>query len=131
MTKMSTGTAPEDIFAGPDSEDTTDLIEELDFSEPTVRETPSDPTMDPASPRWNPRKYFGAQSKEIIVILRTESDILSDPRGQTRQEVPVSINGYTLMIAKGVPTKVPKDFASHLINIGAAYSYSNIPEAIG
>lgn len=80
-----------------------------------------DPTMDPGSPRWNPKKYFARQEKVVITIIKNESDILADPSGQRPVMVPVSINGYRLDIQKGVPTRVPKDFADHLIDIGAAY----------
>ncbi len=98
------------------------------FAEPIERKVIEDPTLDPGSPKWNPKKYFDNQPKEIIVLQRSESDILSDPTNKRKIIQPVSINGYTLRIQKGVPTKVPHDFAYYLVEIGAAVHYGDIPE---
>jgi hypothetical protein len=98
-----------DAFAGPD------------VDEPQVREKITDPTLDPGDPRWNPKKYFDLQPKVVITVLRNQSDILSDPRNERDIILPVSINGYRLDIVKGQPTRVPRDFADHLVDIGAAY----------
>lgn len=113
------------VFTGPqDDEPSADY----GFNEPPPeRVKPTDPTMDPGDNRWNPKKYFDAQPKEIIQIVRTESDILHDPSGKIPQFVPVSINGYVLNIQKGVPTRVPRDFALLLIDSGAAMNYAEIP----
>lgn len=120
MANSSITADPEVVdFAGTEIEDPTPVVK-----------APVAPDMDPADPRWNPKKYFGAQPKEIIIIRKTESDILSDRGGNLRIEIPVSINGYTLKVVKGVPTRVPRDFAAHLVDIGAAYRYGDIPEAV-
>ncbi len=95
-----------------------------------VRVVPTDPEMDVGSPRWSPKKYFGAQEKEVIVVKRTESDILGDPSGARRITIKPSINGYAIEIVKGVPTRVPRDFALHLVEIGAAYRYADIQEVV-
>ncbi len=92
-----------DTFAGD--------AEENFFPEPKTREPILDPTMDPGNPKWNPKKYFDAQPKVVIVIPRDASDSLTDPSGTARMEVPLGINGYTIRVAKGVPTRVPLDFA--------------------
>ena len=109
-----------DAFAG-----TPDLP---DFEPEQVREKISDPRMDPGHAKWMPKEYFARQPKVTITIMRTESDILSDPRGERVITVPVSINGYRLDIKKGVATRVPKDFADHLVDIGAAVRQSDIEE---
>jgi hypothetical protein len=85
--------------------------------------------MDPSNPKWNPKRYFSRQPKVTITIARTESDVLSDPRHERKITVPVSINGYRLDIEKGVPTRVPEDFARHLVDIGAAYRQADAVEA--
>jgi hypothetical protein len=107
-----------------------DFVAGTDATETEVRVKPTDPTMDPESPRWEPRKFFAAQEKEIIVVMRTASDQLDDPTNVKVLKLPVSINGYQLNVIKGRPTRVPKDFATHLIDIGAAYAYSSAIEAI-
>lgn len=98
------------------------------FLEPVERKPITDPTMDPGDPRWLPKKYFDAQEKIIIVLNKNESDILSDPKGTRKIVQPVSINGYTLRIQKGVPTKVPRDFAAYLVEIGAASHFGEVAE---
>ena len=118
--------APEgiDTFAGtPDNDD----IEAFFAPEPTPRVY--DPTMDPGSPQWNPKKYFDLQPKVIIVMQKTRSDILSDSSGTRKIVRNISINGYKISITKGVPTRVPRDFALHLVDIGAATYFSDYAEA--
>lgn len=111
-------------FAGPEIAEPTFL----DDLPPLTRQKPLDPEMDPGDRRWNPKKYFGAQPKEIVVVKRTNSDVLTDPTDEHPIDIPVSINGYQIIIRKGVPTRVPRDFATHLVDIGAAYRYSSLPE---
>lgn len=84
-----------------------------------------DPTLDPAHPRFNPAKYFAQQPKEVIVLMLNESEMQMDPERRGNIIQPVSINGYQLDIAKGVPTQVPADFASYLVYIGAAYRFAD------
>jgi hypothetical protein len=95
--------------------------------QPRVFESPD---MDPGSKYWNPRKYFAAQPKVTVVVDRTDSDILSDPRNENKVTVPVSINGYTLNIIKGKPVNVPLDFALHIVDIGAGHRYGDIEDAV-
>lgn len=92
------------IFAGASEE-------ESFFPIPAAKKDLSDPTMDPSSPKWNPKKYFDAQPKVIIVIPKDATDLLTDPSGKTPVRVPLGINGYTIWVTKGVPTRVPRDFA--------------------
>lgn len=117
-----------------DPEDETFAGTEIDdpfFDDPIpVVKAPVAPDMNPAHIKWNPKKYFAAQPKDIIVVKRNESDVLSDPTGHLIMEIPVSINGYTIKVKKGVPTRVPRDFALMLVDIGAAYRYADIPEAV-
>lgn len=90
-------------FAGPDDEQF--------FGEVRERAPITDPTMDPNHKDWNPKKYFDAQPKLLIVIPRDASDSLTDPSGTNEILVPLGINGYTINVKKGVPTRVPRDFA--------------------
>lgn len=106
MARVNSVIEPEgiDSFAG--------ATEDAFFPDEVKERQPiTDPAMDPSSDRWNPKKYFDAQPKVIIVIPRDVSDSLGDPSGTKRIEVPVGINGYTIKVAKGVPTRVPRDFA--------------------
>lgn len=97
------------------------------FTEPLPRPKPSDPTMDPGDPRWNPQKYFAAQPQEIVVVSRDQSDVLGDPTGSKVIKQPVSINGYLLNITKGVPTRVPRDFAEQIVRLKIGYRIDDIP----
>lgn len=118
------------ILAEPEGVDTLAGPEELFFSEPVVEKPkPVDPQMDPGSRSWNPRKYFGAQPKVVVMIPKSDSDMLSNPNSNAPIVVPVSINGYRLDITKGVATRVPRDFALHIVDIGAGVIYSEIAEA--
>ena len=103
--------------------------EAFPFDGPVERKKITDPTLDPGSDRWMPKKYFGLQPKVVVVLQRNSSDVLGDPENRKNEKVPVSINGYTLLLPKGVPTRVPRDFASHLVSIGAAYVYESIGDA--
>lgn len=89
---------------------------------------PKDETMNPGSPKWNPREYFARQPKDIIVINRTQSDMFDDPTGNRTITIPVSINTYILNVPKGRPVKVPRDFATALVRIGAAYSQGTVEQ---
>ena len=113
-----------DTFAG------TPAVEDTDpFFAPEPEPRVYDPTLDPGSPLWQPKKYFDLQPKVTIVMNRSRSDILSDSSGQKRIVVKVGINGYQIPITKGVPTRVPRDFALHLVDIGAATFFSEYEDA--
>lgn len=110
--------------------------EELEFAgtyvdepEPVIDDTPYDPTMDPSNPAWEPKKYFAAQPKEIVILNYNDSDLLGDPTRKKKIEQVVSINGYTLKLIKGRPTKVPRDFALLLLDIGAASLFTSALDA--
>jgi len=96
---------------------------------PEAKPVEKDPTMDPASPQWNPRKYFGAQPKMVVTVKKTAQDLLNDPKGEERFFQSCSINGYRLEIEKGVPTRVPRDFALMLAEYDVAHVEGNIVEA--
>lgn len=113
-----------DAFAG------TEDIEEFFPQVPQAQEKPADPTLDPSSPKWNPKRYFAAQPKLIVTVHKNESDFLSDPSGQKPAIQPFSINGYRLDIVKGVPTRVPRDFALLIQDIGAGYIHHDIADAL-
>lgn len=118
---------PKQVLAEPEGVDTFSGTEDEDFiPTPIVRQPIADPQMDPAHISWNPKKYFGAQDKEIILIQRDTSDMLGDPTGTKTITVPVSINGYRLTIQKGIPTRVPKDFADMLVARKMAIRYDNV-----
>lgn len=104
-----------DVLSGP---------EEDFFTPPVVEVKPVDPEMESGNPRWNPRKYFGAQKQVLVLIQKDTSDLFSDPSGKNPVIVPVSINGFRINVQKGVPTRVPEDFARHLVDIGAAIQYA-------
>ncbi len=105
------------------------IAENDPFFAPEPEPQTYEPTMDPGSPLWNPQKYFGAQEKITIILNKTRSDMLSDASGKKRIVMKVSINGYEIPIAKGIPTRVPKDFALHLVDIGAASFFSDYEDA--
>lgn len=122
MAKQQPLAEPEgfDSLAGPQDGNFFDLPE-------AIAKQIEDPTMDPASDRWNPRKYFGAQPKVVVTILKDESDMLSDPNGKKRVVVPYSINGYVIEVVKGAPTRVPRDFAKLIIEQGHGYANEDMP----
>jgi hypothetical protein len=118
---------PKDNIAAPDGFDafagTDDIPDDVENFLPPVpeRRKIEDPTMDPGSPRWNPRKYFSVQPKVTVVIPRSTSDVLGDPSRSKPVIVPVGINGFSIQIEKDRPTNVPQDFADHIVAIGAGY----------
>jgi hypothetical protein len=59
----------------------------------------------------------------------TAQDLLNDPKGEKRFFQSCSINGYRLEIEKGVPTRVPRDFALMLAEYDVAHVEGNIVEA--
>lgn len=117
---------PEGTFAGTQVDNPDD---EFGFLQPVERKPIEDPTMDPGKPQWNPKKYFDAQPKYIVVIRRNESDILGDPSGKKPIFCDVGINGYFIKVQKDVPTRVPRDFALQILDAGAGTIVSEIPEA--
>ncbi len=125
MAKQQSVADPEgfDSLAGTQDGDFFDLPQEV------VKQI-KDPEMDPGNPRWNPRKYFAAQPKVVVTVKKTATDLLNDPKGNKRFFQTCSINGYRLDIEKGVPTRVPRDFALLLAEGDIAYIEGNIADAI-
>lgn len=122
-----------ELIADPIGESAFTGTDEVDnfFPALTERAPIEDPTMDPGSPRWQPRKYFAAQPKITIVMPRDASDLLGDPSRKIPVKVPVSINGFKLMIQKDKPTAVPRDFALHIVDIKAGYMYGDVEDPLG
>lgn len=99
------------------------------LSTPEEKPAVKDPSMDPGSPLWNPRKYFNAQPKVVVTVKKTALDLLNDPKGDKRFFQSCSINGYRLEIEKGVPTRVPRDFALMLADHDVAHVEGSIADA--
>lgn len=120
---------PKQLLSEPEGIDTLAGPEEDFFPEIVERPVQTDPELIPGTPQWKPKRFFGLQQKFIVLIPKNDSDMLSDPSGRAVIKVPVSIQGYRLDITKGVPTKVPQDFAEHIVRIGAGIMYSTVTEA--
>lgn len=108
---------PNKILDAPEGIDFAGTEEVLFEAEPA---RPATPEMDPASPKWNPKKYFELQEKVAVIVRKTAADLLADPTQSTKQMIRVSINGYGFDVEKGKMIWLPRDFADHLVDIKAA-----------
>lgn len=75
-----------------------------------------DPTMDPASERWNPVRYFRAQPEVEVFVKRDESDQIKDPDGRIDVTHTEGINGYLIQMVMGQRKTLPLDFAIQMID---------------
>lgn len=76
-------------------------------------------------PLWNPEKYFSAEPQVKIVIMRDESDMLSDPTNKKILYYDTGMNGYSWHLRKNIPIDVPISLALMLEEMGRAYRVSS------